>query len=176
MAKKNEIYVQRRERGDYAVRRPGSMRASDVLPTRQQAIERAAEIAPNAAIHVERVRNTNSCGRDKFRNPGRIEAAGKVPSNEVTIIPGVVWEFRGDEAVVELKSEGQLHRRLMAASALKRAGVDEEGQVFELRIAEIGAGLPARWEVEVRNTTPPGQLAPHQLRPNADFSKFKRRA
>ena len=96
-------------------------------------------------------------------------------SKEVTIIPGVVWEFRGDDAVVELTSEGQVHRRLMAAGALKRAGIDEEGQAFELRITEIAPDPPARWEVEVRNTTPPGQLAPRQLRPNADFSKFKRR-
>jgi hypothetical protein len=176
MTKKNEIYVERREQGDYAVRRPGSERASDVLPTQQQAIERAAKIAPNAAILVERVRNTETGGRDRFRNPRRIQAAGQVPSKEVTIIPGVVWEFRGDDAVVELTSEGQVHRRLMAAGALKRAGIDEEGQVFELHITEIAPSSPARWEVEVRSTTPPGQLAPHQLCPNADFSKFKRRA
>jgi hypothetical protein len=176
MAKKNEIYVERREQGDYAVRRPGSERASDVLPTQQLAIERAAEIAPNAAIHVERVRNTETSGRDKSRNPGRIQAAGQVPSKEVTIIPGVVWEFRGDDAVVELTSQGQVHRRFMAAGALKRAGINEEGQVFELRITELAPSSPARWEVEVRSTTPPGELAPRQLRPNADFSRFKRRA
>lgn len=46
MAKNNEIYVERREQGDYAVRRPGSERASDVLPTQRRAIERAGEIAP----------------------------------------------------------------------------------------------------------------------------------
>lgn len=67
--KKEELYVERRDEGDYAVRRPGSERASAVLPTQAEAIERAKEIDPNAAIHVERVRETNRGGRDKWRNP-----------------------------------------------------------------------------------------------------------
>lgn len=46
-------------------RRPGSERASDVCDTQAEAIERAREIDPNAAIHVERVRNTNRGSRDK---------------------------------------------------------------------------------------------------------------
>lgn len=67
---KNEIYVERREEeGDYAIRRPGSKRPSDVKPTQAQAIERAGEIAPDAAIHVERVRNTHKGSRDKWRKP-----------------------------------------------------------------------------------------------------------
>ncbi len=67
--KKEELYVERRDEGDYAVRRPGSERASAVLPTQAEAIERAKEIDPNAAIHVERVRETNRGGRDKWQNP-----------------------------------------------------------------------------------------------------------
>jgi len=66
---KEELYVERREEGDYAIRRPGSDRASAVLPTQAEAIERAKEIDPNAAIHVERVRETSRGGRDKWRNP-----------------------------------------------------------------------------------------------------------
>ncbi|MDR3402975.1 MAG: DUF2188 domain-containing protein [Chthoniobacter sp.] len=66
---KNEIYVERREEGDYAVRRPGSERASAIAPTQQEAIERAKEIAPDAAIHVERVRHTSEGKPDKWRNP-----------------------------------------------------------------------------------------------------------
>ena len=66
---KDEIYVERRDEGDYAVRRPGSERASAVLPTQAEAIERAREIAPGAAIHVERVRDTDRGERDKWRNP-----------------------------------------------------------------------------------------------------------
>lgn len=66
---KEELYVERRDEGDYAVRRPGSERASAVLPTQAEAIDRGKEIDPNAAIHVERVRETTRGGRDKWRNP-----------------------------------------------------------------------------------------------------------
>ncbi len=66
---KNEIFIERRPQGDYAIRRPGSDRASGVEQTQAEAIERAAEIAPNATILVERVRNTNVGGRDKWRKP-----------------------------------------------------------------------------------------------------------
>ena len=66
---KEELFIERREGGDYAVRRPGSERASAVLPTQAEAIERAKEIDPNAAVHVERVRETTRGGRDKWRNP-----------------------------------------------------------------------------------------------------------
>ncbi|HEY6385582.1 MAG TPA: DUF2188 domain-containing protein [Candidatus Acidoferrum sp.] len=66
---KKELYVERREEGDYAIRRPDSDRASDVRDTQAEAIERAREIMPSAAIHVERVRNTNRGSRDKWRKP-----------------------------------------------------------------------------------------------------------
>ena len=66
---KNELYIERREEGDYAVRKPGSERASAILPTQAEAIERAREIDPDAAVHVERVRDTNVGGRDKWRKP-----------------------------------------------------------------------------------------------------------
>lgn len=68
MAKK-ELYVERRPEGDYAIRRPGSSRSSAVENTQAEAIETAREIEPDAAIHVERVRNTNRGSRDKWRNP-----------------------------------------------------------------------------------------------------------
>ena len=64
---KSALYIERREKGDYAVRRPGSERASAVLPTQAQAIERARKINPDAAVHVERVRDTSGGGRDKWR-------------------------------------------------------------------------------------------------------------
>jgi Uncharacterized protein conserved in bacteria (DUF2188) len=66
---KHELYVERREEGDYAIRRPDSERASDVCDTKGEAIERARDIDPNAAIHVERVRNTNRGSRDHWRKP-----------------------------------------------------------------------------------------------------------
>ncbi len=64
---KNEVYIERRERGDYAIRKPGSEKASAILPTQAEAIERARKMDPNAAIHVERIRDTNVGGRDKWR-------------------------------------------------------------------------------------------------------------
>ncbi|HZV33073.1 MAG TPA: DUF2188 domain-containing protein [Verrucomicrobiae bacterium] len=63
------IYVERRNEGDYAVRRPGAERASAVESTQSQAIERARELNPGVAPHVERVRNTNVGHRDKWRKP-----------------------------------------------------------------------------------------------------------
>jgi hypothetical protein len=66
---KAEVYIERREQGDYAVRKPGSERASAILPTQAEAIERAREMNPDAAVHVERVRDTNVGGRDKWRKP-----------------------------------------------------------------------------------------------------------
>jgi len=63
------IYVERRDGGDYAVRRAGSERASAVEPTQAAAIERARELNPGVAPHVERVRDTNVGGRDKWRKP-----------------------------------------------------------------------------------------------------------
>lgn len=44
--KDKRICVERREEGDYAVRRASSERASDVLSTQRQAIERAKELSP----------------------------------------------------------------------------------------------------------------------------------
>ena len=47
--KDKRIYVERRDEGDYAVRRANSDRASDVLPTQRAAIERARELSPGFA-------------------------------------------------------------------------------------------------------------------------------
>lgn len=64
-----KIFIERREEGDYAIRKPNSERASDVLPTQKEAIERAGEIAPDASILVERVRHTDAGRPDKWRKP-----------------------------------------------------------------------------------------------------------
>jgi hypothetical protein len=64
-----KIFVERRPEGDYAVRRRGSERASAVEPTQKEAIERARELNPGIAPHVERVRDTPAGGRDKWRKP-----------------------------------------------------------------------------------------------------------
>jgi pyridoxine/pyridoxamine 5'-phosphate oxidase len=68
--KQGNLYIERRpEHGDYAVRRPDSERASAIAPTQEAAIQRAREMDPNAAIHVERVRDTDVGGPDKWRKP-----------------------------------------------------------------------------------------------------------
>jgi hypothetical protein len=69
MAKKDQLYVERRPEGDYAVRRPDSDRASAVLRTQAEAIARAREIEPRSTPMVERVRITDRGHPDKWRAP-----------------------------------------------------------------------------------------------------------
>jgi hypothetical protein len=69
VSNKDQLFVERREQGDYAVRRGESERASDVLPTQREAIERARELRPGHDPLVERVRNTKVGGRDQWRKP-----------------------------------------------------------------------------------------------------------
>ncbi|MFM0390788.1 DUF2188 domain-containing protein [Paraburkholderia phytofirmans] len=64
-----KIFVEQRPQGDYAVRRPNSQRASDVLPTQREAIERAKELNNGAPPLVERVRHTANGNPDKWRKP-----------------------------------------------------------------------------------------------------------
>jgi hypothetical protein len=67
---KNELFIEyREEEGDYAIRRPGASRASATEATQAEAIDTAREMEPEAAILVERVRNTDAGGRDKWRTP-----------------------------------------------------------------------------------------------------------
>jgi hypothetical protein len=65
--KKDQLFVERRAEGDYAVRRANSERASAVLPTQAEAIERARELNPESSPLVERVRHTDVGGPDKWR-------------------------------------------------------------------------------------------------------------
>jgi hypothetical protein len=71
MTKKDngQIYIERRDEGDYAIRRGGNDRASGVEKTQKDAIDHARKMDPNAPIHVERVRDTDVGGRDKWRKP-----------------------------------------------------------------------------------------------------------
>jgi hypothetical protein len=66
---KDQFFVERRQQGDYAVRRPNSQRASDILPTQREAIERARELNPNRTPLVERVRYTSRGKPDQWRSP-----------------------------------------------------------------------------------------------------------
>jgi|tagenome__1003787_1003787.scaffolds.fasta_scaffold20972972_3 hypothetical protein len=66
---KPPLFVERRPQGDYAVKKANAERASAVAPTQKEAIERARELNPGVAPHVERVRDTKGGGRDKWRKP-----------------------------------------------------------------------------------------------------------
>jgi putative zinc finger/helix-turn-helix YgiT family protein len=83
------LFVERRSQGDYAVRRPNSQRASAVLPTQREAIERARELTPKGTPLVERVRHSNRGKPDKsgesldsrradWSNAKRGRSAGKI--------------------------------------------------------------------------------------------------
>ena len=65
-----KLFVEQREKeGDYVVRRPGAERASGRADTQAEAIDVARDIDPTASILVERVRDTDVGGRDKWRKP-----------------------------------------------------------------------------------------------------------
>jgi hypothetical protein len=66
---KDQLFVERRPQGDYAVRKGGSARASAVEVTQTEAIERARELNPDVPPLVERVRNTDKGSPDRWRKP-----------------------------------------------------------------------------------------------------------
>lgn len=62
------MFIERRpDEGDYAVRRPGSERASAVLPTQREAVDWAQDRGGD--VFVERVRRTTQGKPDKWRRP-----------------------------------------------------------------------------------------------------------
>jgi hypothetical protein len=63
------IFIERRSQGDYVVRRPGADRASTVVATQREAVEKARQMSPNGTILVERVRSNTPGARDKWRKP-----------------------------------------------------------------------------------------------------------
>jgi hypothetical protein len=67
MASKDQLYVERRKEGDYAVRKANSQRASAVERTQAEAIARAKKLNPEGRLVVERVRNTTKGHPDKWR-------------------------------------------------------------------------------------------------------------
>jgi hypothetical protein len=65
----DQLFVERRPQGDYAVRRSISDRASAVLPTQAEAINRARELSPERTPLVERQRHTTGGRPDHWRKP-----------------------------------------------------------------------------------------------------------
>ena len=63
MANKNQLFVERRPEGDYAVRRPDSARASAVLPTQAEAIKKLSEEQKKFS-EIEVIRDL--AGRDRI--------------------------------------------------------------------------------------------------------------
>ena len=63
---KDKLFVEQRPDGRYNVSKPNTDRPSAVTDTQAEGIARARQINPNAAIHVERVRDIGP-GRDKWR-------------------------------------------------------------------------------------------------------------
>jgi uncharacterized protein YdaT len=61
-------FVEQTDDGRYAVRAKRSERASNVLDTQRDAIDRAKELNPDDRPDIERVRNTQAGGRDKWRS------------------------------------------------------------------------------------------------------------
>jgi hypothetical protein len=64
-----DLFVERRSQGGYAVRRANSERASAVEGTQAVAIARAQELSGGAPVLVERVRHTNVGKPDQWRKP-----------------------------------------------------------------------------------------------------------
>jgi hypothetical protein len=65
MAKK-VLFVEQRPDNKYNVIEKGSPKPLAITKTQAQAIQKAQKIAPDAALHVERVRDI-APGRDKWR-------------------------------------------------------------------------------------------------------------
>lgn len=67
---RKQLFIERREQGDYAVRKPNSERASVVTRSQGAAIDWAQGRIPDGGqILVERVRNTDRGHPDKWRKP-----------------------------------------------------------------------------------------------------------
>jgi Uncharacterized protein conserved in bacteria (DUF2188) len=67
MSNDKQVYIERREQGDYAIRKGGSKRASTTALTQAKAVAKAEKMFPDHKPHIERVRNTKKGGRDKWR-------------------------------------------------------------------------------------------------------------
>ena len=67
--KRQQLFVERRHEGDYAVRKANSERASAVAPTQAEAIELAREMNPGHSPLVERVKHTSRGIPDHWRKP-----------------------------------------------------------------------------------------------------------
>ena len=68
MTTDKHYFIEENEIGKFAVRAKGSQRASGLRNTQKQAKALAKKLNPNDKPNVERVRNTNTGGRDQWRS------------------------------------------------------------------------------------------------------------
>ena len=61
-----QLFIEKLVVSGFAVRRPGSERASIICTTKDEAIRRARKMNPDAEIYVERIHNRSVGGRDKW--------------------------------------------------------------------------------------------------------------
>ena len=66
MSTDKNIFIEKHDEG-YAILRKGVKKPLGVEATQEKAIESAKKLDPEAAIHVERVRDVETGGRDQWR-------------------------------------------------------------------------------------------------------------
>ncbi len=62
-----KVFIERRDDGKYTVTRQGAQRAGAVTDTQKAAIEESRRMHPGVRPDVERQRDTDRGGRDKWR-------------------------------------------------------------------------------------------------------------
>lgn len=62
-----KVFIERRDDGKYTVTKQGGQRASVVTDTQKQAIQESKDMFPTVRPDVERQRETDRGGRDKWR-------------------------------------------------------------------------------------------------------------
>lgn len=67
MSAKKHYFIEQTHDERYAVRAKGSYRASGIFDTQHEALDRARELSPNDSTEVERVRDTATGDRGKWR-------------------------------------------------------------------------------------------------------------
>ena len=71
-----KIRVERMDDGSFAVRKPGTERASGIAPTQAEAITLARELNPGATVEVERVMHTSKGKPDHWRSDTTLSSLG----------------------------------------------------------------------------------------------------
>ena len=66
---KDQLYVEKRPDGDFALSRGGADRASGLYPTQKDAIDAGRKMHPDMPVHVERVKHTPVGKPDQWRKP-----------------------------------------------------------------------------------------------------------